>query len=96
MNISNKYLLQHRSKLVKAAIKAIHYRINVNTLDHEEDITKLELNQVASIYIQTSSALAYDTYEESKFLGSAILIDETSHKTVAAILFKEPVSIEVI
>mgnify|MGYP000874504398 CR=1 FL=1 len=94
LNIGNKYLLQHRSKLVKAAIKGIHYRMDVNTLDHEDGITRLELNQVASVHINTASALAYDTYEQSKFLGAAILIDETSHKTVAAVLFGEPIAVE--
>ncbi|MEP7320267.1 MAG: GTP-binding protein [Saprospiraceae bacterium] len=88
--VGNKYLLQQHSRLVKAAVKAIHYRINVNTLNHETDIQRLELNQVAHVQIQTASDLAYDPYEVSKTTGSAILIDETSHKTVAAILFQIP------
>jgi sulfate adenylyltransferase subunit 1 len=96
LHVTNKYLLQHRSKLVKAIIKGINYRLDVNTLEKETDINKLELNQVASVNINTASALAYDKYENSKFLGPAILIDETSHKTVAALLFKEPISIETI
>ena len=96
LQVSNKYLLQHRSKLVKAVVKGINYRLDVNTLEKESDINKLELNQVASVKINTASALAYDTYENSKFLGSAILIDETSHKTVAALLFNEPILVETI
>ena len=91
MQIGNKYLLQQHSRLVKAAIKGISYRINVNTLDHEVGVLKLELNQVAHVEIQTASALAYDSYEVSKTTGSAILIDETSHKTVAAVLFQSQV-----
>lgn len=94
LNVSNRYLLQHRSKLVKAQIKGINYRMDVNTLEKETGTTKLELNQVASVHLNTASALVYDTFENSKFLGSAILIDETSHKTVAALLFNEPATIE--
>lgn len=90
MTVGNKYLIQQHSRLVKAAVKAIHYRINVNTLEHETDIPKLELNQVAHVLIQTASPLAYDPYEVSKTTGSAILIDETSHKTVAAVLLQTP------
>ncbi len=92
MIIGNKYLLQQHSRLIKTAVKSISYRINVNTLDHETNIQKLELNQVALVQIQSASAIAYDTYDQSKTTGSAILIDETSHKTVAAVLFQTPIT----
>ena len=89
--VGNKYLLQHHSRLVKAAIKEIVYRLDVNSLEKETEIQKLELNQVAFIRLKTASPLAYDSYEKSKNMGSAILIDETSNRTVAAILFTHPV-----
>lgn len=92
MTIGNKYMLQQHSRMVKAAIKGIPFRINVNSLEQETGIDKLELNQVANISLQTASPLAYDIYEKSKATGSAILIDETSHKTVAAILFQQPLN----
>ncbi len=94
LQVGNKYLLQHRSKLVKAVIRNIEYRLDVNTLNHEDGITKIELNQVARVQIQTSSPIAYDSYEQSKYTGAAILIDETSHKTVAAVLFQSPIPSE--
>ncbi len=93
MQLGNKYLLQQHSRIVKAVVKSIEYRLNVNTLEHEIGIQKLELNQVALVHINTSSPLAYDSYDQSKTTGSAILIDETSHKTVAAVLFNQPVEI---
>ena len=85
-------MLQQHSRMVKAAIKGIPFRINVNSLEQETGIDKFELNQVANISLQTASPLAYDIYEKSKATGSAILIDETSHKTVAAILFQQPLN----
>jgi len=91
MLVGNKYLLQHHSRLVKAAIKEIVYRMDVNSLEQEKEINKLELNQVAFIRFNTASLLAYDSYEKSKISGSAILIDETSNRTVAAILFTHPI-----
>ncbi len=90
----NKYLLQQHSRLIKAAVREIAYRISVNTLDHETGVEKLELNQVAHIRLQTAGPLAYDTYEQSKATGSAILIDETSNRTVAAVLFLHPQAAE--
>lgn len=91
MLIGNKYLLQHHSRLVKAAIKEIVYRMDVNSLEHEQEINKLELNQVAFIKFNTAAPLAYDSYEKCKATGSAILIDETSNRTVAAVLFTHPI-----
>lgn len=94
LTTGNKYLLQQHSRLIKAAVREIAYRINVNTLDHETGVEKLELNQVAHIHLQTAGLLAYDTYEQSKATGSAILIDETSNRTVAAVLFLHPQAVE--
>ena len=52
---------------MKVAIKGIHYRMDVNTLDHEDGITRLELNQVASVHINTAVHWLYDTYEHLNF-----------------------------
>ena len=37
--------------------------------------------------LKTSSQLVYDSYEKLRANGTAILIDETSNSTVAAVLF---------
>jgi len=46
------------------------------------------LNDVVKAKIRTAAPIAVDKYYMSKGTGSAILIDETSHSTVGAILIQ--------
>ncbi|GJH41060.1 sulfate adenylyltransferase subunit 1 [Capnocytophaga sp. HP1101] len=83
----NKYLLQQRSKLVKAIVKEIEYKIDVNTLDQTEGVESVKLNEIAKIRLKTASPLVYDAFQSNPPMGSAILIDETSNATVGALMF---------
>ena len=82
----NKYLLQQRSKLVKAIVKEIEYKIDVNTLNQTEGVESVKLNEIAKIRLRTASPLVYDTFQSNPPMGSAILIDETSNATVGAVM----------
>ena len=82
----NKYLLQQRSKLVKAIVKEIEYKIDVNTLNQTEGVESVKLNEIAKIRLKTASPLVYDTFQSNPPMGSAILIDETSNATVGAVM----------
>lgn len=86
MQVRNRYLLQHNSKLVPAMVKAIEYKLDVNTLE-KQPITQADLNEVVKVQLKTASPLAYDSYQQIRANGGAILIDETSFVTVGAVLF---------
>ena len=83
----NKYYIQHNSQLQRAIVKEIAYRIDVNTLEHQPVEGQVKLNEVVKAKLKTSSQLVFDSYEKLRANGSAILIDETSNSTVAAVLF---------
>jgi len=82
-----KYYIQHNSQLQRAIVKEIAYRIDVNTLEHQPVEGQVKLNEVVKAKLKTSSQLVFDSYEKLRANGSAILIDETSNSTVAAVLF---------
>lgn len=82
----NKYLLQQRSRLVKVVVKEIDYKIDVNTLDQEEEVESVKLNEIAKIRIKAAAPLVYDAFTDNPPMGSAILIDETSNATVGAVM----------
>lgn len=82
----NKYLLQQRSRLVKAIVKEIEYKIDVNTLDQTEGVESVKLNEIAKIRLKTAASLVYDVFQSNPPMGSAILIDETSNATVGAVM----------
>ncbi len=84
----NKYYLQHNSRLVRSVVKSVEYKLDVNTLQQQSVEGGVKLNEVVKAVIKTASPLVYDSYEKSTINGSAILIDETSNSTVAAVLFQ--------
>jgi len=88
LTIGTKYLLQHNSKTVIAMVKEIRYRLDVNTLEKELNPANAELNEVVEVLLKTSAPLSYDSYQNIRENGSAILIDQTSFVTVGAVLFK--------
>ena len=88
LQTGNKYFLQHNSRLVKAVVKKIDYKLDVNTLQQQPVEGTVKLNEVVKATIKTASPLAYDAYDKLNANGSAILIDETGNSTVAAVLLK--------
>lgn len=84
----NKYLLQINSRIVKAVVKNIVYKLDVNTLQQEPSPGKVNLNDIIMATIKTASPIAYDTYNKLRVNGGAILIDETSNVTVGACMIQ--------
>lgn len=84
----NKYYLQHGSRLVRSVVKQVEYKIDVNSLQQQPIDGNVKLNEVVKAVIKTASPLVYDSYDRLSENGSAVLIDETSNSTVAAVLLK--------
>ncbi|MEC3876444.1 sulfate adenylyltransferase subunit 1 [Chryseobacterium salviniae] len=81
-----KYFIQHKSKLLKALVKEIEYKIDVNTLEKIPVTENIRLNEVVKIRMKTASPLVFDSFDKSRSTGNAILIDETSNSTVGAVM----------
>jgi sulfate adenylyltransferase subunit 1 len=88
LQAGNKYYLQHNSRLVRAIVRSIEYKLDVNTLQQQSVEGVVKLNEVVKATIKTASPLVYDSYDKLNVNGSAILVDETSNSTVAAVLLQ--------
>jgi bifunctional enzyme CysN/CysC/sulfate adenylyltransferase subunit 1 len=77
------YLLKHASRTVRAKVLNIHYRVNVNSLVHEP-ASRLQMNDIAYVELETVSALFFDPYTQNRITGSFILIDPISNATLGA------------
>ena len=84
----NKYLLQINSRRVRSSIKEIEYKLDVNTLEKNYDAKQASLNDIVKAKIKVASAFPFDTYNELRVNGGAILIDETSNVTVGACMIQ--------
>ncbi|MCX7183735.1 MAG: sulfate adenylyltransferase subunit CysN [Nitrosospira sp.] len=78
-----KYLVKHTTRIVKALVSRINYRVDVNTLNREAvDIFKM--NDIGRVTLKVQQPLVCDDYEHNHATGSFIVIDEASNNTVAA------------
>ena len=84
----NKYLLQINSRVVKAVVKEIEYRLDVNSLLKQLAPEQAQLNDIIKVKIKTASPIPFDSYKRLRVNGGAILIDETSNVTVAACMIQ--------
>ncbi|KIC62776.1 sulfate adenylyltransferase subunit 1 [Chryseobacterium taiwanense] len=88
LQAGNKYVLQHHSRVLKAVVKEIDYKINVNTLVKEKAEGDIKLNEIVKVTLRTAQPLVFDSFINNKRTGSAILVDETSNSTVAACIIQ--------
>jgi len=77
------YLVKHTTQEVKARVRAIRYRIDVNTLEKQE-ANELRLNDIGAAVIETRKPLFVDPYRRNRSTGAFIVIDPVSNETVAA------------
>mgnify|MGYP002035203977 CR=1 FL=1 len=84
LNPATRYVLRHTTRDVQAKITEVLYRIDINTLHRVEDDVTIGVNDMARVRIKTASPLLTDGYKDNRSTGSFILVDPSTHLTVAA------------
>src|SRR5262245_23145776 len=79
-----RFVLKHTTRTVKAIVRDLQYRLDVNTLHRDEDATQLGLNEIGRITVRTTQPLFFDDYRRNRGTGSFILVDEATNDTLAA------------
>ena len=82
------YWLQHSTRRVRASVRELNYRINVDTM-HREAAETLNLNEIGRAQIVTTEPLFFDPYQINRATGSFILIDPHTNNTVAAGMIRD-------
>lgn len=83
LDTARKYLVKQTTRIAKAVISRIDYRVDVNTMDRET-VNSLKMNDIAHVGIKVQLPLVCDDYARNRATGSFIIIDESSNNTVAA------------
>jgi sulfate adenylyltransferase subunit 1 len=77
-----KYYLRHTTTEVRAMVKEIVYKVDVNTLERQPDGKELRMNEIGRVQLRTTKPLFFDSYRKNRTTGSFILIDEGTFNTV--------------
>jgi sulfate adenylyltransferase large subunit len=83
LDLRRQYILKHCTQWVKAKIRYVRYRVDVNSFQRHP-ASELKLNEIGTVVIDTHSPLFVDQYRRNRATGSFILVDPISNATVAA------------
>jgi len=82
-------VLRHGAREVKAKVGEISSRLDLGTLEPVA-VEDVAMNDIATLTLKLQAPIAPDPYTVLRSGGSFVLIDETTHNTVAAGLVLEP------
>jgi len=83
LDLRRQYIIKHTTQSVKAQVRFIRYRVNINTLERQP-ASELSLNEIGTVVIDTHSPLFVDQYRRNRLTGSFVMVDPISNATVAA------------
>ncbi len=89
--VGRNYLVKQTSRQVRARITKIIHRVDIHTLGQEQ-AQQLQMNDIATVEVETSSPLFFDAYQKNRITGSFILIDPLTNATVGAGMIQGPLS----
>ena len=85
----SRLVVKHTTRTVKAIVRDLHYRIDVNTLHRDETATGLGLNEVGRVTLRLTQPIFSDPYSRNRQTGGLILIDEATNATAGAAMITD-------
>jgi bifunctional enzyme CysN/CysC len=82
-SMATSYIMKHTTRHVRASIRKIVYKIDVDTL-HRTQADAFLLNDIGRVEISTAAPVFFDSYKINHATGSFILINPLTNNTVAA------------
>ena len=84
LQLGKRYILKTATCETMAIVKNIDYRLDINSMQKEQGVTELVMNDIAHVTLRTSTPLVVDSYRQNRTTGSLILIDPASFETICA------------
>jgi sulfate adenylyltransferase subunit 1 len=92
LHSGDRVLVKHTTRVVKAIVDSVNYRLDIETLSRAADADALELNEIGGVSLRVAAPLAIDDYDTDRLTGSFLVIDEDDGQTLAAGLVGDPLS----
>ncbi|MFJ7246180.1 sulfate adenylyltransferase subunit 1 [Kitasatospora sp. NPDC098652] len=84
LRAGDKVLLKHTTRTVRALVKEISYRIDIDSLEQRSGAEGLNVNDIGHVKLRTAEPLALDDYTDNRRTGSFLLIDPADGTTLTA------------
>src|SRR5207248_11627960 len=82
LSVRGMYALKHTTRNVRAQVRELEYRIDVNSLHRDETAESLSLNELGRLPLRTTKPPFVDDYRRNRTTGSFRLIEESTGATV--------------
>jgi bifunctional enzyme CysN/CysC len=84
LRAGDRLALKQTTTTVRATVQELHSRLDPETLDEVDNPIELELNDIGTVTLRTSSVVIADSYTDNRDSGAFILIDEVTNDTIGA------------
>lgn len=84
------YSIKHTTRMARAKVNQVMYRLNISNLHRESDVTQLTMNEIGRVTLHTTTPLFFDDYHQNRTTGCFILVDETTGQTAGAGMLLSP------
>jgi bifunctional enzyme CysN/CysC len=84
LRAGDRLALKQTTTTVRATVQELHSRLDPETLDEVDNPVELELNDIGTVTLRTSSLVIADSYADNRDSGAFILIDEVTNDTIGA------------
>ena len=91
LTVGKNYLVKQTSRQVRGRITKIIHRVDIQSLQPEQ-AEQLQMNDIATVEVETSSQLFFDSYRQNRTTGSFIVIDPLTNATLGAGMIQAPLS----
>jgi bifunctional enzyme CysN/CysC len=86
----SRLIVKHTTRTVKAIVRDIGYRLDINSLHRDEAAARLGLNEIGRVALRLTQPIFCDPYARNRITGGMILIDEATSATVGAAMITDP------
>lgn len=84
LSVGRTLAVKHTTTWARVKIREVLYRIDINTLHRDESADSLRLNDIGRVRMRCTRPLFMDEYLRNCEMGSLILVDEATNRTVGA------------
>jgi len=85
----SRLIVKHTTRTVKAMVRDVSYRLDVNSLHRDESAERLGLNEIGRVALRLTQPIFCDPYARNRVTGGMILIDEATSATVGAAMITD-------
>ncbi len=76
------YVIKHTTRYVRTNVEEVAWQLDLETLEQNEGVDSLELNDIGLVRFTTHRPLVFDAYQKNRATGAFIIIDSMTNNTV--------------